>query len=296
MDRVHTFIAGCGYVGEALAAVLLAEGKTVVAARRRPERLAPELLAAGAIPMALDLGAPEEYDLPAAELLVLAASPDGRTQSAYFEAFGAGPSGLLEELARRGLIPKRAVLVSSTGAFAEAKGGWVDELSPPNLDDPVQGAIVRGERAFTDAAARTGVRPIVARFAGIYGPGRERLIAEVLEGRATYDGAHDGWTNRIHVHDGARAIAHIAALADPEFLWAIVDREPARRRDVLAHLAARLDAARPVAAPTLAATDKSERGEKRVSSARLAASGFVFRYPTYREGYGALLAARGLVR
>ena len=291
MERVHTFIAGCGYVGEALAKVLLAAGHSVAAARRRPERLGQDLVAAGAKPMALDLGLPEEYALPAAKFLVLAASPGERTQSAYFEAFGAGPSGLLEELARRRLSPERAILVSSTGAFAESKGGWVDEASPPHLDDPVQAAIVRGERAFAEAAARTGVRPIVARFGGIYGPGRERLIAEVLEGRATYDPAKDSWSNRIHVEDGARAIAHLLQRDDPAPLWAVVDREPARRREVLEHLATRLGAGRPTAA-----AERGARGEKRVSSAQLAASGFVFRYPTYREGYGALLLARGLLR
>jgi hypothetical protein len=59
---------------------------------------------------------------------------------------------------------------------------------------------------------------------------------------------------------------------------------------VLAWLAARLG----VPAPPVEEGEAGvrARGDKRCSNARLLATGFRFRYPTYREGYAALLGAR----
>jgi hypothetical protein len=58
---------------------------------------------------------------------------------------------------------------------------------------------------------------------------------------------------------------------------------------VLRWLAARLGAPPPRSAGPAYDSNGAASG-KRCSSARLRASGFAFDYPTYREGYAALLA------
>ena len=112
-------------------------------------------------------------------------------------------------------------------------------------------------------------------------------VESVRSGRATYAPDVDAWTNRIHRDDAARAILHVLGLDEPPAVLNVVDGAPTPRREVLAWLAERLGAPTPVAT-----TDHASRPgftDKRVSSARLAATGFRFEYPSYREGYAALL-------
>ena len=96
---------------------------------------------------------------------------------------------------------------------------------------------------------------------------------------------HVEWTNRIHVEDAARAVLHVLGLVPIPPVVEVVDEEPAPRAEVLSFLAERLGR------PSPPVVDKpAPRGMgKRVSSGLLARSGFSWRYPTYREGYGALI-------
>jgi hypothetical protein len=67
------------------------------------------------------------------------------------------------------------------------------------------------------------------------------------------------------------------------------DHEPAARGEVLGWIAERLGLPAPTEAAAADVVPGSLRGNKRCRNARLVRSGFVFRYPNYREGYAALL-------
>jgi nucleoside-diphosphate-sugar epimerase len=127
----------------------------------------------------------------------------------------------------------------------------------------------------------------VLRLGGIYGPGRRRLIDEVRRGDATC--VPGVFTNRIHEDDAANAIAHVLGVADPPAVVNVVDNDPAERCAVLAWLAARLGAPDPRRAD---AEDRTRVDNKRVSNARLRALGWRPTYPTFREGYAAMLDDR----
>ena len=71
-----------------------------------------------------------------------------------------------------------------------------------------------------------------------------------------------------------------------------VDDAPATECEVLEWLAARLDAPAP---RRLRGEEAASQGSgKRCSNARLRAIGYRFRYPSYREGYAAVLAGEGV--
>ena len=73
-----------------------------------------------------------------------------------------------------------------------------------------------------------------------------------------------------------------------EGLYIAADHEPADRREVIRWLAREMEAPPPRTGPE--ETEKRrETGSKRCSNARLLASGYRFRHPTYREGYAAIL-------
>jgi nucleoside-diphosphate-sugar epimerase len=129
----------------------------------------------------------------------------------------------------------------------------------------------------------------VARFAGIYGPGRTQLLDAVRDGGARWDPDHPHWTNRIHRDDGAAAIHRLLELgADAPARLLVVDDEPATRETVITWLAERLGVARPAPRPGQAGGRGGGAG-KRCSNRRLRALGIDLRYPTFRAGYDAMI-------
>ena len=150
--------------------------------------------------------------------------------------------------------------------------------------------LVEAEQAFEHAARDLGARSVVARLGGIYGPGRTGLIDRVARGDAVFDPAAPNFTNRIHRDDAAAALLHLATLREPESVYAVVDSAPSPLRVVQSFLAERIDA--PPPSPRHGAPLSPRRTNKRVRNGRLLRSGFELLYPTYREGYEAVLAAR----
>ncbi len=100
-------------------------------------------------------------------------------------------------------------------------------------------------------------------------------------GRAKRASGGPHYTNRIHRSDAAGALCHLIALEEPEGLYLGVDCEPVAEDLLLAWLAERLG----VPEPEEEVANTRRSGNKRCSNARLLASGYSFRYPTYREGF-----------
>ncbi len=281
MPRV--LIAGCGDVGTTLGLSLAADGHEVFGLRRRPDRLPPPVR-----PVAGDLTDPDSLaTLPEGiELVAYTAAADGFDDDAYRRAYVDGVAHLLAALRARRAPVRRLLLTSSTAVYAQTDGGWVDETSPAEPAGFPGRRILDGERLVRDS----GIPAVVLRLAGIYGPGRTRLVDQVRRGSATCADGPPRWTNRIHRDDCAGAARHLLVLPDAEALWIGVDREPADECAVLDWLAARLGVAPPPRVPPDGSGGSRPRTNKRCSSAKLVASGYRFRWPTYRDGYGALLA------
>lgn len=284
MQRV--LIAGCGDVGTRLGLALAADGDEVVGLRRHPEALpAPIAQARG------DLRSGEGLATAVAgvHVLVYAAAADGFGDEAYRAAYVTGLANVLAALrdARAPLV--RVLFTSSTAVYAQDDGAWVDETSP------VEPAGFSGRRLLEaeSLALASGVASSVLRLAGIYGPGRTRLIDDVRSGHATVpDQGAPTWTNRIHADDCAGAARHLLRLpADQaQGVWLGVDHEPCDRGDVLDWLADQIGVARPRRVAAALAPSRTRGSNKRCSSAKLRAAGYAFRFPTYREGYADVLA------
>ncbi len=289
-------VAGCGYVGSELARVLVAEGHQVWGLRRRPQALPQGVRAAGA-----DLTQPARLaelfarsDGPRGlDVVVYAAAADGGDEAAYRRAYVDGPRNLLEALRRAGERPRRSFFTSSTGVYAQDDGSWVDEDSPTEPTSFRGARVLEGERLLLASE----IPATVVRLGGIYGPGRTRLAERVRRGEAELPTGPTRWTNRIHRDDAAGILRHLIALElagrSPGAVYVGVDDEPASQADVLRWLARRLgvelpDRAESPAAPTSA---RAPGRNKRCRNARIRALGYRFRYPTFREGYEALLSA-----
>jgi nucleoside-diphosphate-sugar epimerase len=276
-------IAGCGYVGTALAERLVAEGHVVWGLRRDPAGLPP-----GVRPLAADLTDPGTLrNLPSGlKCVVYTAAPDRLDDEAYRTIYVEGLSHVLDALRRQGQEPRRIFFTSSTVVYAQANGEWVDETSPT---EPVHFSGTRMLEA--EGLVRSGPFPAtVLRLGGIYGPGRVGLIERVRRGEAVCIDGPPTYTNRIHRDDCAEALRHLMSLLQPEDLYLGVDHEPAEECEVLRWLAAQLGAHPPRVGPPAGLGPRRQRGNKRCRNAKLVASGHIFRFPTFREGYSALLS------
>ena len=267
-------LAGCGDVGTALGLRLAERGVRAVGVRRRADAL-PEPIE----PVSLDLTDPGEAVLPAADAVVVTLTADGRDATAYERTYLGALRGL--HLALPSDAAPRVVLVSSTGVLGGTDGEVVTEATPP---DP-QRATAHMLLAAEELAADLFPDLVIVRPAGIYGPGRTSLIERV---RTATPVTHRRVTNRIHRDDLVTVLSTVLDAPEPPRLLHAVDHDAAQLGDVVTHLAARLGVEVP--------PDNSPAGEGplgKVIDGALVHSLVPrsrWRYPTFREGYDALLA------
>lgn len=276
---MRVLIAGCGYVGSSLAAMLVSDGHDVFGLRRDPVGRIPD----GVIPIAADLAAGTCLDAIPGDLdaCVTAVSADGRSEPAYEAAYVHATTNLKRQLERQSVTLNRWLFVSSTAVYGQKSGEWVDEATSTSPEGFPGRLVLAGE----DNVRASGVpHPVVVRLGGIYGPGRTRLLDQVRAGEATCP-PEPTYTNRIHRDDAAGVLRHLLLLDDPDEVYIGVDSDPAERCDVLRWLAKHLDAPAPQPGPG------RTRGNKRARNDRIVATGYRFRYPTFREGYAAMIDA-----
>jgi nucleoside-diphosphate-sugar epimerase len=281
---VKVLIAGCGDLGTETGLRLVAAGHEVVGLRRRTE-----LLPGSLGPLAGDL-TDALPPLPAdVDAVVFAATAGGRSEDSYRALYLDGLLRVLAGLERVGARPSRVLFVSSTAVYGVEDGRWVDESTPTDPTSATGQVLVEAEEALAASAFPS----ISLRLAGIYGPGRTRLLDLVRRGDARLPDppVH---TNRIHRDDAAAAIVHLLlAVEAPAGCYVGVDHDPAERGEVLRFLADELGVPQPPAAGP-GEGRRGRGGDKRCRNDRLVATGFRFTFPTYREGYREVLAGEGV--
>lgn len=277
-------IAGCGDVGTELGVRLVEDGHTVWGLRRHCDTLPSSL---HALPADLTKPATLQVLPPGLDVVFYTAAPSSSSADNYRATYVDGIRHLLVALETQGHDLRRFIFTSSTGVYAQEAGEWVDESSPT---EPVYFSgreLLIGERAVLNSLFPA----TVVRLGGIYGPGRTRLIDSVRQGTAVCTDGPPVCTNRIHRDDCAGALQHVMQLAQPDRVYLAVDHDPADQCTVLCWLALQLGLPPPQKETAADSQTRLHRSNKRCSNRKLVATGYEFRYPTFREGYGALLAA-----
>lgn len=268
-------IAGCGDVGTEAGLRYVAAGHAVMGLRRSPGVL-PDSFARQAIDLSTEVPT-----LPSdTAVVVLATSADGRSEAAYRSAYVSSTASVLRAIERDCVRPPRVLLVSSTAVYDIDDGSRVDEETPASPATPTSTMLLEAEDLLRGALDDV----VVLRLGGIYGPGRGRLIKDAQLGRVA---AGVQFTNRIHRDDAAGAIVHLTTVPAPDSLYLGVDDDPVERAEVIGFIAAELGL--PPAPSTI-----GRASGKRCDNTRLRESGFAFTFPTYREGYRAVLAGLGV--
>jgi nucleoside-diphosphate-sugar epimerase len=262
-------IAGCGDLGQRLAARLHARGDTVLGLRRDPSRLPASIL-----PVRGDLLEPDSLQgLPAGlDAVVCTLTPQRRDEDAYRRTYLRGTANLLAALGAD--APGRWVFASSTAVYGGDDGRWIDDATPAEPDGFNGRVLLEAEQAL--AAARP--EGLALRFGGLYGPGRMYLVERVRSGEPV----RPRWGNRLHREDAAEAL--LFALDHPALTGSAIatDGTPARDDEVAAFIARCIG----VDAPDCIAEPESGR---RILPSRLQAAGFRPQFSDFRVGYSSLL-------
>jgi nucleoside-diphosphate-sugar epimerase len=279
MSRI--LIAGCGDIGSTLGARLHGDGHEVWGLRRSARALPDGMHALRA-----DLTVPESLDILPARLdaAVYIATPDRYDDEAYEAAYVRGLANLVEVLHTDGGQIARLIFVSSTSVYAQNGGQWVDEDSPTIASGFSAKRLLQAEHL----ALEDPISGLVVRFGGIYGPGRNRLLQRVRDGRPCQQ-TPTLYTNRIHRDDCVAVLCHLLRLSEPEHIYLAVDSDPAPQCAVMDWLALQMGVPQPPRLDSKISRDTRSQSNKRCRNARLLASGYQLIYPSYRDGYAAIL-------
>ncbi|WP_069298416.1 SDR family oxidoreductase [Neptunicoccus sediminis] len=267
---------GHGYSAQALAADLLPRGWQVIGTNRSGE--VPQ---AGVETVAWP-GTDMIPYLDRASHLLISAGPDAAGDPVL--------NGLRTEIASRSF--DWVGYLSTTGVYGDHQGGWVDE------DTPLTPSTRRGRlRVAAEAAWQSMDLPLhIFRLAGIYGPGRGPF-AKVRAGTARRVIKKNQVFSRIHVEDIAQVLAASMAKPDPGAIYNLCDDEAAPPEDVIGFAAELLGVPVPEAVDfdtaDMTPMARSFYAEsKRVRNDRIKSElGVTLKYPDYRTGLRALLAA-----
>jgi nucleoside-diphosphate-sugar epimerase len=284
----HLFCFGLGYSASFLARQLVAKGWRVCGTCRSRDNQV-ELSRLGIEAHLFDRGRPigNLSDLLSAATHLLSSVPPDEAGDAVLDLHGAEIDAAADRLAWIGYL-------STTGVYGDHAGGWVDEMSELKPT---------GERGRRRLAAERGWLALrqpahLFRLAGIYGPGSSALDA-MREGRAKRIVKPGQIFSRIHVADIAQVLEASMARPHPGAAYNVCDDDPAPPSDVVAFAAALLNRPPPPEIPFEEAelSDMARSfydDNKRVSNSRIKRElGVALRYPSYRVGLPAILAAGG---
>jgi nucleoside-diphosphate-sugar epimerase len=268
-------IIGCGFLGEAAAALFSARGASVLGLVRSPGSLAA--LAGASFETARcdvsDDGSVEALStrLRGVPLAIHAVSAGGGGAEEYAALYRDGLQRIVASWQ-----PRRVIFVSSTSVYGQDDGSWITEESPAEPARETGRILLEAERIALEAGG------IAARLTGIYGPGRSYLLRNFLSGEAVLENGGGRWINQIHRDDGAAALVR---LGDPEVspgIYNVTDDTPATQREVYGWMADFFGRPLP---PEGAPGLSLRRGvtSKRISNAKMRGIAWAPVYRSYRD-------------
>ncbi|PCJ13921.1 MAG: hypothetical protein COB04_15965 [Gammaproteobacteria bacterium] len=292
----NVLIIGCGDIGQHTAARLIKNQHNVFGLRRSP----PTSTSIGAskdlhanTPAAIhwitaDLTRPETLEQLTDQfeyILYMPApkrSADASLEQTYRSVFLEGLTHVIAKAEQFQKL-KRFIFISSVSVFGQNQGSWVNENEPP-LPKRFNGEILlEAEQRIGQASFPSST----VRLAGIYGPGRHRLIDNVSKG-CRIQSEPPKYTNRIHSHDCAELLNFLIQqdLQDTPLqpLYVGVDDHPCSEQEINQWIFQRLNEYGQNPNPyTIDNTATAQN--KRCSNQAIKSLGYQFIYPSYQTGY-----------
>jgi nucleoside-diphosphate-sugar epimerase len=259
---MHLLLIGFGYLGQALERVFRDAGWQV----------SPVSLSGGDHVIACDVADPAAVKhLPAADFIIHCAASGRGGPAAYQHVYVDGCRNLTQQFPGVPLL-----FTSSTSVYAQTDGSRVTETSPA-LPDRETGRLLLEAEGITLRAGG-----LVARLAGIYGPGRSVILKNFLTGEARIDDDGQRFLNQIHRDDAARALLHLTSCGLRAEVFNVSDSQPMSQRVCYDALCRMFGRPLPPAGPR-DPNRKRAWTHKQVSNEKLRASGWQPEFPSFLD-------------
>jgi len=255
-------LVGNGYLGEAIADRFRRQGMEVM----------PVSLSGGDGVIACDVSDIHAVmALPEADAAIhCAASGRGGGAEAYQRVYVDGCRNLAERYAGKPLL-----YTSSSSVYGQTDGSLVTEDSPAEPDRETGRLLLAAEGLVLQSGG------IVARLAGIYGPGRSVILNKFLSGDAVIEEDGRRFLNQIHRDDAADAIFCLL-MSRARGVYNVCDSRPLTQVECYQGLSELFGRPLP---PTGPRDLNRKRGwtHKQVSNAKLRATGWEPQFPCFLD-------------
>ncbi|VAW59738.1 Nucleoside-diphosphate-sugar epimerases [hydrothermal vent metagenome] len=237
-------IVGCGYVGKKIAALLTGQQQPPTCfVQSEKSKTTAKLQALDIYRLELDRATPS---IPARQMnaafhnasvaYLVPPPPRGEvdTRMSHF-------TGMLETCS---VVPKKILLISTTGVYGDCKGQWIDETQAENPQAERAHRRLSAESQLKNYCKKKGVKCVIFRVPGIYSA--EKLpIRRITSGEAIVCAQDSGFTNRIHVDDLAAFCAE-ALISEPEAgIYNCCDGQPSTMHDYFTQVARAMNLSMP---------------------------------------------------
>jgi nucleoside-diphosphate-sugar epimerase len=269
-----TLVIGCGYIGLPLALRLQEAGHEISAwvhsaetGKSLDQHDFHRVICGSVADSSLWDHLPKDFDL-----VIHCASSGGGGEADYEQVFLKGVLMMNTQQPQ-----SRRLFVSSTSVYRQNQGEVVTEQSEAE-PETATGRVLRVAEKVALGADVT-----VVRSTGIYGPKRGVLFEKFRRGEAVIEGDGLRYINQIHQRDLVAAILHLIDAGVPGEVYNATDDAPVTYRDYYAWCSRFLSQPMP---PHGRVNSERKRGltNKRVSNAKLRATGWAPIYPSFREG------------
>ena len=133
-------------------------------------------------------------------------------------------------------LPRRIVLISTTGVYGDSGGAWIDETThiKPQTDRAVRR--MSAEQILQRWTIQSACEFMILRVPGIYAEDRLPL-ARLKQGLPIVNADEAGFTNRIHADDLARACKAAMECETHNHVVNVTDGNPSTMTDYFNHVA-----------------------------------------------------------
>ncbi len=269
-------IIGYGDIGAALAKELIEAGHEVTVLRRTD---AIDILGVKFIKADVsDINSLKSHCFAVDQVVYILSPSDGGVL-AYKSVFEHGVRNVLTVFKEQ--CPQVAItFVSSTRVYGQDNGEWVDEESLTKPKEERGELLLRAENAFL----AFNKQATIVRFSGIYG--RSSYFLDQIRLGIAIQKTPPHYTNRIHRTDCIGVLAFIvnkkANKAGATGIYIGSDSDGATKWDVACYLAKSMN----IPLPKPLTLDVNAGQNKRIRNKRLTELGYIFKYPSYQQGYG----------
>ena len=269
-------VVGCGDLGGKVALALVSQGHEVIGIRHSARQIPGVKVIQADV---TDISTLNVLTNIQPQIIIYCVAANGQTDDNYKAHYVDGLRNILS-VQQKNTQLQHVFFVSSTRVY----GQKTDEL----LNESTQAipADFGGERLLEAEALLDTLlcKSTVLRLSGIYGEGRLRMM-NLAKSPESWS-AQNSWTNRIHRDDAAAFIVFlIKNLTNKKEIapcYIVTDSAPSSQHEVLTWIASQLKITHPY-------QSRAVEGGKRLSNALLLSTGFKLQYPSFKEGYAALL-------